>query len=383
MPQTSKPALNFLLATASFVVIVAGMKAASSILVPFLMAAFIAVLSAPSYFWLEKRGIPSVLSLIIVILGLATVGLIVGALLGTSMNDFMAALPHYQERLTQLSTQALGWLAGIGLDTSDENLRNLFDVGSVMRLAGNMLSGLSNLLTFSFLILLLVVFMLLEAASLPAKLRRVLDDPEHSLEGFQEIATNLKRYIGIKIWTSLGTGVFVGVFLTIIGVDFPVLWGMVAFLLNFVPNIGSIIAAIPAVLLALIDGGPSLALMTVAGYVGANVLFGNILEVRFMGQGVGLSVLVVFLSLIFWGWVFGTMGMILAVPLTMMFKIVLDSREETRWLAVLLGPEAPVRAAPAPARAPAKKTTGKTTRKKVATKKKAKRKPAKKKPVGR
>jgi AI-2 transport protein TqsA len=383
MPQTSKPALNFLLATASFVVIVAGMKAASSILVPFLMAAFIAVLSAPSYFWLEKRGIPSVLALIIVILGLAVVGLIVGALLGTSMNDFMTALPHYQQRLTQLSTQALGWLAGLGLDTSDENLRNLFDVGSVMRLAGNMLSGLSNLLTFSFLILLLVVFMLLEAASLPAKLRWVLDDPDHSLEGFQEIAANLKRYIGIKIWTSLGTGVFIGVFLKIIGVDFPVLWGMVAFLLNFVPNIGSIIATIPAVLLSLIDGGGSLALMTVAGYVGVNVLFGNILEVRFMGQGVGLSVLVVFLSLIFWGWVFGTMGMILAVPLTMMFKIVLDSREETRWLAVLLGSEAPVRAARAPAGAPAKKTTRKTARKKAVTKKKAKRKSAKIKPAGR
>ncbi len=363
MPQTSKSALNFLLATASFVVIVAGMKAASSILVPFLMAAFIAVLSAPSYFWLEKRGIPSVISLIIVILGLTAVGLMVGALLGTSMTDFTAALPRYQERLTQLSAQALQWLAGLGLDTSDENLRNLFNVGSVMRLAGNMLSGLSSLLTFSFLILLLVVFMLLEAASLPAKLRVILQDPEHSLEGFQEIATNLKRYIGIKLWTSLGTGVSIGIFLTVIGVDFPVLWGMVAFLLNFVPNIGSIIAAIPAVLLALIDGGSSLALLTAAGYVGVNVLFGNILEVRFMGQGVGLSVLVVFLSLIFWGWVFGTMGMILAVPLTMMFKIVLDSREETRWLAVLLGSEVPVFATATPARTRAKKTKKKTARK--------------------
>jgi len=383
MPQTSRPALTFLLAAASFVVIVAGMKAASAIIVPFLTAAFIAVLSAPSYFWLEKRGIPSVLSLVIVILGLTTVGLMVGALLGTSMNDFMAALPHYQERLTQLSAQALKWMAGLGLDTSDENLRNLFDVGSVMRVAGNMLSGLSSLLTFSFLILLLVVFMLLEAASIPAKLRVILQDPEHSLDGFQEITENLKRYIGIKIWTSLGTGVTIGVFLAIIGVDFPVLWGMVAFLLNFVPNIGSIIAAIPAVLLALIDGGVSLALITAAGYLGANIVFGNLIETRWMGKGVGLSVLVVFLSLIFWGWVFGTMGMILAVPLTMMFKIVLDSREETRWVAVLLGSEAPAPVPPAPTTAPAKKTPGKTPGKtigkKTATKKKTKGKPAKKK----
>lgn len=349
MPERTTSTLNFLLGAAAFVVIVAGMKAASSILVPFLMAAFVAVLSAPSYFWLERRGLPSVLALIVVVLALVVFGLLLGVLLGTSMTDFTAALPRYQERLTQLSTQALTWLSGLGLDTSDENLRGLFDVGSVMRLAGNMLSGLSNLLTFSFLILLLVVFMLLEAASLPRKLRMVLHDPEHSLGGFKEITDNLKRYIAIKIWTSLGTGVTVGVLLAIIGVDFPVLWGLVAFLLNFVPNIGSIIAAIPPVLLALVDGGVVTALLTAGAFLAVNVIFGNILEPRFMGQGVGLSVLVVFLSLIFWGWVFGTLGMILAVPLTMMFKIVLDSREETRWLAILLGSDPADAEKPAPA----------------------------------
>ena len=135
----------------------------------------------------------------------------------------------------------------------------------------------------------------------------------------------------------MAPGVAVWLWLWLLGVDYPILWSLLAFLLNYVPNIGSIIAAVPAVLLALVQLGPGSALWAAAGYLATNVVFGNILEPRFMGRGVGLSPLVVFLSLIFWGWVLGPVGMFLSVPLTITAKIALAASDDTRWAAVLLG----------------------------------------------
>ena len=138
---------------------------------------------------------------------------------------------------------------------------------------------------------------------------------------------------------SLLTGVVIALWLWFLNVDYAVLWGLMAFLFNFVPNIGSIIAAVPAVLLALIDPGPVAAFYAACGYLVVNVIIGNVIEPRVMGKGLGLSTLVVFLSLVFWGWVFGPVGMLLSVPLTMIVKIVLEEHPETNWIAVLLGTE--------------------------------------------
>jgi predicted PurR-regulated permease PerM len=124
----------------------------------------------------------------------------------------------------------------------------------------------------------------------------------------------------------------------LIGVDYPVLWGVLAFMLNFVPNIGSIIAAVPAVMLALVQWGVSSAVIVAAVYVAVQVMIGSIIEPKFMGRGLGLSTLVVFVSLVFWGWVLGPVGMLLSVPLTITVKLALDSKPETQWLGHLLGP---------------------------------------------
>ena len=124
-----------------------------------------------------------------------------------------------------------------------------------------------------------------------------------------------------------------------LGVDFPLLWAMLAFLLNYIPTIGSIIAAVPAVLIALVQLGPGEASATAIGFVGINMVFGNIIEPRLMGYGVGVSPLVVFIGLFFWGWVFGPIGMLLSVPLTMTLKLALESDKRTRWIAILIGSE--------------------------------------------
>ena len=165
----------------------------------------------------------------------------------------------------------------------------------------------------------------------------ILGDAEDALTNFDTFINNVKHYMAIKTVVSLATGIVIAIWLAVIGVDFPVLWGLLAFFLNYVPNIGSIIAAIPAVLLATLQLGIVQALTAAAGYIVVNMVVGGVIEPRFMGRGLGLSTLVVFLSLIFWGWVLGPVGMLLSVPLTMTIKIALNSSEDTRWLAVLLG----------------------------------------------
>jgi predicted PurR-regulated permease PerM len=204
-------------------------------------------------------------------------------------------------------------------------------------MAATTFSRLSGILTNSFMILLTVIFLLLEASGLPPKLHAALNDPEGSLARFDKMSESVNRYIAIKTLTSVATGIAIGLWLAITGVDYPFLWALLAFLLNYVPNIGSIIAAIPAVLLALVQFGIGTALITALGFVIVNIVIGSLIEPKFMGRGLGLSTLVVFLSLVFWGWVLGPVGMLLSVPLTMILKIALESNDDTRWIAIILG----------------------------------------------
>jgi len=326
-----------LLILASFVIVVAGMKAASSILVPFFLAVFIAVICAPPLFWLQRKGVPKVLALVLILVAILIVGLLFGALIGPSLNDFLRSLPDYQERLSAHIAALIGWLREKGVNIPAEEVPRTLNPGWVMLLAGGIFAALSSVLTHAFLILLTVVFILLEAADLPKKLGILLKNPERSLSTIEKFSQSAKRYLVIKTLISAATGLAIWLWLLILGVDYPVLWGMLSFLLNYVPNIGSIIAALPAILLALVQLGVGSALLTVLGFLVVNVVIGNILEPKLTGKGMSLSTLVVFLSLVFWGWVLGPIGMILSVPMTSLVKIALESFEKTQGLAIMLG----------------------------------------------
>jgi len=334
-PRTSQT----LVTIAAFIVVVAGMSAAKVVFVPFLLASFIAIISAPPLFWLQRKGFPTWLALLIVILGVLLIGLLVAFLVGSSVKDFSKDLPIYEAKLKEQSALIIGWLEKLGVDISGLALTEIFNPGAAMKLAANLLDSLGNVLANGFLILMTVIFMLLEASSFPAKLHTILGGPESSLVRFDIFISNVKHYMAIKTLVSLAVGIVIAIWLTIIGVDYPLLWGLLAFALNYVPNIGSIIAAVPAVLLAVIQLGLIRAIIVAAGYVVINLFMGSVIEPRFMGRGLGLSTLVVFLSLLFWGWILGPVGMVLSVPLTITAKIALDSRDDTRWMAVLLGPE--------------------------------------------
>ncbi len=325
-----------LVAIASFIIVVAGMRAAATIVNPFLLSIFLAILFSPPLFWLQRQGVPKALAISSIILVLLVVVFLLVVFVGRSVQSFSQQLPAYQERLSAIMASSLNWLDGLGLDLSSSSLTDFFSPGKAMRMAANLLTGLTGLFTNMFFILLTVIFILLEASGFPQKIQAAFPDPDKTVGPFRTFMESVNRYLAIKTLFSLATGITIWLWLAFLGVDFAPTWGMVAFFLNFVPNIGSIIAAVPAILLALIQLGVPSALLACLGYAVVNILFGNILEPRFMGRGLGLSTLVVFISLIFWGWVLGTIGMVLSVPLTMIVKIALASDEDTRWIAIML-----------------------------------------------
>ena len=329
-------AAQILITLASLVLVLAGLQAAKAILVPFLLAAFIAIISTSPMFWLQRKGLPTWLALLMVVLVVLLLGLLMAGLIGTSVRDLSGSLPDYEAKLRELTAMAVAWLQKRGLNVSAPFLTALLDPGAAMKLVTTLLNALGNVVTNGFLVLMTVIFMLLEASSFPIKLRAILG-ADSSLAQLDSFVSNVKHYMLIKTLVSLATGVLVTVWVAILGVDLPLLWGLLAFALNYIPNIGSVIAGLPAVLLTLVQLGPLRALLVAIGYVVINLLIGSLLEPRFLGRGLGLSTLVVFLSLLFWGWLLGPVGMLLSVPLTMTAKIALDSRDETRWLATLLG----------------------------------------------
>ena len=273
-----------LLILASFIVVVAGMKAASSILVPFFLAVFIAVICTPPLFWLQRRGVPKVLALVLMLVAILLVGILFVALIGPSLNDFLKSLPDYQEQLSAHITALINWLREKGINIPAKEVPRTLHPGWVMNLAGGIFSALSSVLTNGFLILLTVVFILLEAADLPKKLRIVLKNPERSLSTIEKFSQSAKRYLVIKTLISAVTGLAIWFWLLILGVDYPVLWGTLAFLLNYIPNIGSIIATLPAVLLALVQLGVGSALLATLGFVVVNTVLGNLIEPKLMAD---------------------------------------------------------------------------------------------------
>lgn len=336
---TFSPASRALIVCAALVIVIAGMKYAAPLLVPFLLAAFIAVISFPLMSNLQQKGLPKGLALTFVMLLVVSAGFLLTILIGSSLTDFSQSLPLYQEKISAEWSGAIQWLNSHGISVA-ESIKDMADPAAAVGLVSSILKGFGNVLTDSFLIILTVVFILMETAGLTQKFLMLNDDDAQSDEIMfsQVFVDKLRSYMSMKTIISIVTGIIIATALWLIGVDYPVLWGVLAFMLNFVPNIGSIIAAVPAVLLTVVQLGLTSAMLVAAVYVAVNVLVGSIIEPKYMGKGLGLSTLVVFVSLVFWGWVLGPVGMLLSVPLTITVKLGLDSKPETQWLGHLLGP---------------------------------------------
>ena len=330
-----------LISAAAVVILIYGMQAAKALLVPFLLAVFFALICVRPMLWLQDRRVPSVLAALLVVSALMLVLFALGSIVGTSIAGFTAALPEYQEALATKTRTLIEFFDRlVSEDLSTENISSAINPGRAMDMAAGLLTALRGVLTNTFLILFTMVFILLEATSFQTKAKAAFGTASTTFDRPRQFLDNLGRYLGIKTIVSIGTGILVGLMTAAFELDFPLLWAMLAFLLNYIPNIGSIIAAVPAVLLALVQLTVPEATAIAIGYVAINLAIGNILEPRIMGYGVGVSPLIVFIGLVFWGWVFGPVGMLLSVPLTMALKMGLESSDNTRWIAIMVGSEA-------------------------------------------
>lgn len=328
--------VKIIVVMAAIVVIFAGMKTASNLLVPFFLSIFIAIICNPIISKASEFKIPKIVSVISVIAVFVIILMSLANLVGTSLTELSSLLPEYRTQLKERLTWLPHELAKYNIQLSSDIIIEYFDPAAAMGLATSILGGLGGVMTNMFLILITTVFMLFEASSLPKKLFLAMKNPEIRIGQIERFLTSVNNYIAIKTLVSIATGLIVSFMLWLFGLDFYPLWGVLAFLLNYIPNIGSIIAAVPAVTLAILQLGFAEAGFIGLGYIVINTVMGNFVEPRFLGKGLGLSTLFVFLSLIFWGWLLGTAGMILSVPLTMIFKIGLENSSEGRWLAVLL-----------------------------------------------
>ncbi|WP_312689788.1 AI-2E family transporter [Kosakonia sp.] len=340
-PQPDQMGLHILLKLAALVVILAGIHAAADIIVQLLLALFFAIVLNPLVRWFIRRGLKRPIAIAIVVLVMLIVLTALVGVLAASINDFMTLLPKYNREFTRKFLEFQRMVPFLNMHMSPERMLQRMDSDRLMSFATAMMTQLSNAMASIVLLVMTVVFMLFEVRHVPYKLRFALSNPQIHIAGLHRALKGVSHYLALKTLLSLWTGVIVWVGLVALDVQFALMWGVLAFLLNYVPNIGSVISAIPPMLQALLFNGVYECVLVGVLFLMVHMIIGNILEPRMMGHRLGMSTLVVFLSLLIWGWLLGPVGMLLSVPLTSVCKIWMETTTGGSKLAILLGPGRP------------------------------------------
>ncbi len=320
----------------AIVIIIGGLKMASQAAVIIFLSIFIASILYPLMNSLQKMKIPKSMALILVLLFIVILLFGLTYILNTSLQDFMGNLSFYDERLRGMVIDGLQWLDGFGIHLEPKTILEGLNFGALFHMTASTVGGIGVFASKMVLVVIGVAFLLVESRNFGTKVDMIFKGDEVSRNNFELFAHNIQKYFSIKTLTSLLTGILITVALLIFDIPYPFLWGFLGFMLNFIPVVGSIIASVPALLLALIHHDVSTFSWLILIYLIINNLISNILEPKVMGDGLGLSPAMIFFSLIFWGWVLGPVGMFLAVPLTMTLKIAFDSNPQTAWIGILL-----------------------------------------------
>jgi len=331
------PVTTPLIVVASVVVIVAGVRAAAGFLVPILSAVLLTLVLAPAVAFLVRRRVPKGVAIAIVTLLVVAVGAGIGVVVGDSLVSFSREIPARTAGLEELQAHAFQVLSRFGIAVPAEGpLNPALDAQKLLGLVQSLLGAIRNLIANGFIIIMLVVFGLLQIGRTRTMVEQALGTDTGIPDMIERYTGDVFQYLKVKALMSLGTGVFVWLALVLFRIEYAMLWGLMAFLLNFIPNIGSLIAAIPPVALALLDYGAGRAVLVAAAIIGVNTMFSNVLEPRLMGRSFGISPWMVFVALLFWAYVLGPVGMILAIPLTVALKLGLEMSDRTKWLAALM-----------------------------------------------
>ena len=324
------------------VVLVYGLRLMQPIMLPFLTAAILAITCLPLVLWLERHRVPSSLAIVLTVLLVAGVFTLLIVVASQQVSEVQATYDRYARAMADrwagwMRAIEEGWPLAAGPRPS---LQGLINIENLIPLVGGTFQRAISFLSNTFLVFLILVFALGEAAVFPKKIQAIVGEREGD-ERFRTIIKEVQVYLGIKTLTSLGTGTVVALWTWALNLDFPILLGLCAFVLNYVPTIGSIISAGPALALAVIQYDFQHMLFVAVGYIVVNMVIGNWMEPILMGRRLGLSTLVVILSLVFWGWLWGPIGALLSVPLTQVIKIMLENTQDLRWVAVMLDKGAP------------------------------------------
>lgn len=327
---------NYFFYLASFVVIVAGIKLASEVVVIIFLAVFISSIFSSLLKFFQKRKIPKLLSYFFILFLVFFISLMFTYVINISLKDFLINLPIYEEKFRNIILNFVHIIQTYNIEIDKTKIIDSLNFGSFFGITTNVIGSISTFLSKFLLVIIGVAFILAESKSFQTKLKVIFKNNAKKLEHFNLFSYNIQKYFVVKTFTSFLTGFIITLMLYFFDVDYPILWGVIAMLFNFIPVVGSIIASIPAILLAFMNLDLTTTIWVIALYVIINISISNILEPKLMGRELGLSPLIIFFSLIFWGYILGIVGMFLAVPITMTLKIAFDSNKNTYWLGILM-----------------------------------------------
>jgi predicted PurR-regulated permease PerM len=339
-----------LLAVIAVIMLGAVLKVASAILLPLVIAVFLSFIAAPIVNFLDRPHIPRILAIIVVILILFGVIFLVFLFLQTSINSLIREYPKYAARFVELNQQfsrSMSTRFDIQINLSEDiNWQGALR-GYLVRLSGSFMQFISSFV----IVLIFLIFLLLEKPFLKYKLAKAFGEEtgRHIGRIIEHINEQVGRYINLKFFISLATGTVVYFLLKIIGMDFALVWGVLAFLLNFIPSIGSAVVMTVTITMGVVQFYPDMGkiVAVIISMTGTQFLIGNIIDPRLQGQRLDLSPFLILFSLIFWGWIWGPVGMFLAVPITVVIQIVCFNLAPLRPISVLMsGGEIPKGGAP-------------------------------------
>jgi AI-2 transport protein TqsA len=338
--------LRVVLLLAALVVVFVGMRLAAPILNPILFAVVLALLFSPIYAWVRRRGVPTPLALVIMLVGLTLLFAAIAGIMGVSVARFSGEIGSYTSKLNSQLDSIQNLTEGLGVSKAD--LHKALSPSALTGAIGAILSGVADFLSNLFLILIIVLFLLAEGPAMMNRLRASTTTDHPQVERLAVFGHSVIRQLGLRAIVNLATAAGVTILLLVLRVDFPLMWGVLAFFLSFIPWIGLPLAVAPAVVLALAEHGLTSALLVIAGVIVINILAENALSPMLMGRGLSISPTVLFLGFIFWAWLLGGPGAFLAAPLTIFLILMLETFPETRWLAKVMGMGGPEPEAPEP-----------------------------------
>ncbi|WP_328530671.1 AI-2E family transporter [Nocardioides sp. NBC_00368] len=335
--------LAVLLGSAAVVILVAGLQAANGILGPLFLAMVLTIVVHPARNWLARRlpsGVATALSIIVVVLGVVGLGvcvLLAVARFGTLLGAYGDAAKEHVQDLTH-------WLTEIGIGADEVRaIVGSFDPSNLLSLVSGALDGMFGLLSTMVFILALCLFMAIDATALPRQLASIGSRRPGLVGALSSFAVGTRRYLLVSTVFGLIVAALDTLALYLLDVPAPLVWGLLAFLTNYIPNIGFVIGLLPPAILALLDADVTLMLAVIAVYCFLNVVIQSVIQPKIVGEAVGLSATLTFLSLIFWSWIMGPIGAVMAVPFTLFVRAVfVEADPAKRWLMPLIAGSAPV-----------------------------------------